>query len=376
MLNKTLFTAVYHGGYCYLNGKELPAGSIAVDLLNDYYVDDAILRFGIGWNSVMPLLWQLEAGHVTEEQLLRTGSDLLRSMSYLPQITPFSSVDLTERIKRVEELFSAETASMLNSYFHLFGRVSTRDPNDLALGFYGPDFDQDYFRRCEKYIQEIKDTLDHIYSIGDDAQKFRQNLINLMWEADETLDYSPSHLLTMALDIFEYEPFDTQTEYISFQPNSNEGHVIATKIHFPRYGSLLLTDFFEGLSYGYHISRCEICNKFFLVTSNRQQKYCDGLSEEVENGCSLTCRQVAAKRNQKEAAADDPRKELYRKRCACIRSEVSRGTITKEFGEQAKLLAKEYLDRAIADADYAREQYLIDMSREKLYTDVKERFGL
>ena len=53
--------------------------------------------------------------------------------------------------------------------------------------------------------------------------------------------------------------------------------------------------------------------------------------------------------------------------------EALRGTITKEFAEAAKALAKEHKQLAANDPVYAAKQYIADMERGKLYADTDKR---
>jgi hypothetical protein len=92
------------------------------------------------------------------------------------------------------------------------------------------------------------------------------------------------------------------TNYTLFSPNESEPKRIVKELSFPRYGALLLADFFECLSVGNFAQRCEICGKYFLTSIKKPQRYCNGLSNEVVNGSRLTCHQVAAKRNKKESS--------------------------------------------------------------------------
>ena len=73
--------------------------------------------------------------------------------------------------------------------------------------------------------------------------------------------------------------------------------------------------------------------------------------------------------NRKEKAENDPIVSLYNRRCGAIRTEYGRGTIEKNYAEMAKHLAREHKLRALADEEYAKKQYKIDMSREALYAE-------
>lgn len=77
--------------------------------------------------------------------------------------------------------------------------------------------------------------------------------------------------------------------------------------------------------------------------------------------------------NRKEAAGANPITDIYNRRCSAIRAEVSRGTITKEFGKMAKSIAKDFKFRATQDNEYANKQYILDMDRENLYELTKTK---
>ena len=95
-------------------------------------------------------------------------------------------------------------------------------------------------------------------------------------------------------------------------------------------------------------------------------------AERTEDG--ILFRDVArAYIHRKELAENDPITDVYKRRCAAIRSEASRGTITKEFASNAQKLAKEHKQRAQSDHDYAVSQYEKDLERVKLYHDTEQR---
>ena len=148
---------------------------------------------------------------------------------------------------------------------------------------------------------------------------------------------------------------------------------MARRLCFDRYYSFLLTDFFEGLHYGHYPRRCPVCEKYFLMQSARRTIYCSGLSPYEGRRGRLTCRAYGAMQHRKELAEGDPVADIYNRRCSAIRSEVSRGTITKEFGERVRALAKEHKQRAQSDHEYAVKQYKADMERKKLYRDAEPR---
>ena len=187
-----------------------------------------------------------------------------------------------------------------------------------------------------------------------------------------------AHLLPLALEIFGTPEMPFSTQYVSTPKNSrSKGGSVTRRLSFDRFASFIVTDFFEGLHHGHYLRQCPICGQYFLMQSARRQIYCStGYAPEKYRGKRLPCRKYAAAIGRKELAEADPITDLYNRRCAAIRAEQSRGVITPEFAEKAKKLAKDRKFRAIQDENYANASYETDLSKEKLYADVSERYKL
>ena len=112
-----------------------------------------------------------------------------------------------------------------------------------------------------------------------------------------------------------------------------------------------------------------IADYLFLMQSAARQKYCSGYAPFMLKGKPITCWKYAARTNRKELVEGNPVIRLYKNRCSTIRNEQKRGTVTPEFAAAAKALAKSRMQLAKQNHEYTNEQYISDMSREKLYTD-------
>ena len=108
------------------------------------------------------------------------------------------------------------------------------------------------------------------------------------------------------------------------------------------------------------------------MTSARRQRYCTGMSPYTFRGKRISCKQYAASINRKELAAADPVADIYNRRCGAIRSEKSRGSITKALATKAKELAQEHKLHAQEDPQYASMQYALDMQRDALYAEASK----
>ena len=176
------------------------------------------------------------------------------------------------------------------------------------------------------------------------------------------------------MEVFGSAPFDVTVEYVPLRRSGrSKTAAAARRLHFRSYYSFILTDLFEGLQNGHYPRRCQVCHRYFVMTSARQTRYCSGWATELWRGKKITCRNLAAQQKRREKAANDPITVRYNSRCGAIRVEEGRGTITKEFAAAAKTLAKEHKQLAASDPVYAAKQYIADMERSKLYADTGKR---
>lgn len=369
------FTADYRDGRVYFDGKNYAAGVFAVHLLNQFYVNDTAARLSVFCDNVhYNILRQLQRGYLTIWEFEKTGENLLELIKTLPSLRPFDTIDVPALKQRIETLFTKETGERICKYFQMRSKVSGLEQNYVATGRVMAYFDDRLNEEGERLISEISSIISFFDNLSNDILLSHKNLTKFIKRLPEADRFDEKHLLPVALDVFGSAPFSAKTEYISVLKNkASSGETIARRMYFDRYYGFILTDFFEGLHYGHYPQRCGICGKYFLMQSARRQMYCSyGIAPIEYRGKSITCRKYAAVIHRKERAEGDPITNLYDKRCAAIRSEKSRGTITELFAKTAKDLALEHKQRAHNDDMYAKKQYKSDMAREKLYADTEK----
>ena len=364
------FSAAYQDGYVFLSKGHYYAGSFAVHLLNDFYKNDLAARLSVFKSAGWEVLDLLNKGCMTASLLVNAGKELQQILKRLPKLKPFSLLDIAAERERIAQLFTEETTSILQDHFRQKSLIGQAEEIHVILGNL-PKHDGQLLQRGQQLVEDIHQTITMYYSISDDMRFCFDGLQKFIDRLEEAERYDEAHLLPIALNIFGEKAFSLESEYISVQKTKRSELMVARKLIFGSYASFILTDFFEGLHHGHYPKRCEICGKYFLMQSARYQRYCGGWSGIVEEGRRLSCRQYAVRISKKELAKADPRKVLYNRRCACIRSEQSRGTITAEFAIIAKALAKRCLNKAIMDPDYAATQFETDLQRDKLYADAK-----
>ena len=368
-------TAVYRDGRVYIGGKSYPAGTFAVQLLNQYFKDDTAARIAVFRQSNWNVQEQLVAGYLIETDFLKAGEEILTILRTLPKLRPFSSLDIAAEKQRISELFTQENAAAVQDYFRRRAAVAQRDQGSIVLGVLPPEYDEALSRKCETLCATVLQTLRFYDSIPEDMRSAFTQLRQFVSRLDNAERFDEQHLLPLAVEIFGKTPFPLNTEYIALPKRRNSRILVtARRMAFESYYSFVLTDFFEGLHHGHYPRQCEVCKQYFLMQSARRQKYCTyGTAPEFCHGEKISCRRYAIIQGKAERAKNNPLKAAYDRRCSAIRSEKNRGTISAEFAQAAQEMAKRRLEQAEEDDAYAKANYYADLERAKLYSDTDKR---
>lgn len=368
-------TAIYRDGRVYIGGKSYAAGTFAVHLLNQYYKNDTAARIAVFRQNNWNVQEQLAAGYLNSADFVKAGEEIWLILKTLPKLKPFSSLDIATEKQRIAALFTAENAAAIQYYFRRRAAVAQQDQDVIYLGILPPEYDKALFKKCETLCATVLQALRFYDAIPEDMHKAYAQLRQFVFRVDEANRFDEQHLLPIAAEIFGKTPFPLSTEYIALPKRRNSQILVtARRMTFESYYSFVLTDFFEGLHHGHYPRRCEICGQYFLMQSARRQKYCSyGTAPELYHGKKISCRRYAIIQGKAERAKDNPLKAAYARRCAAIRSEKSRGTITVEFAEAALAMAKRRLEQAEEDDAYAAKAYYQDLERKKLYADTNRK---
>ena len=370
----SFFRADYRDGRVHIGGKSYPAGTFAVHLLNQFYENDTAARIGVFTTDNWQLENMLRIGYVNISDYAKAGERMVNIFTALPWLKPFDMLGTNDERNRVADLFSEENGNILSEYFSRRAKVSDMDTAQTIFHQLPKEYNKEFFSKAEALLKEVNTTLNFYDRLSDDIRNAFHKLKDFTNEVDEADRFDEEHLLPIALEVFGSVPFPVTTEYVPIKKTSKSTTAtLARRLYFDSYYSFVVTDFFEGLHHGHYPRQCGICNKYFLMTSARRQQYCNGIAPYEVRGRKTTCRKYAASINRKELAAADPVVDIYNRRCSAIRTEKGRGTITESFAKMATELAKEYKFRALQNSDYANKQYVLDMSREKLYAETDKR---
>ena len=370
----SFFSADYRDGRVHIGGKSYPSGTFAAHLLNQYYENDTAARIIVFTSDNWLLERALERGYMYVPNFLEAGEDILNIFNALPWLKPFNMLDVNAERNRVMELFTEENGNKIVEYFHRRSKVMAMDLGQTMYNILPKEYDEEFFKEVAALLKEVKRTLAFYDGLRNDLMKSFEQLKTFASRVDEADRFDEEHLLPIALEVFGSVPFPITTEYVPIRKSTrSRAETLARRLYFDSYYSFVITDFFEGLHHGHYPRQCSICKKYFLMTSARKQKYCNGISPYEARGKKVTCRKYAASINRKELAVADPVVDIYNRRCSAIRTEKGRGTITEVFAAVATDIAKEYKFKALQNADYANGQYALDMSRERLYAETDKR---
>ena len=297
-------TAVYRDGRVHIGGKSYPAGTFAVQLLNQYYKDDTAARIAVFRQSNWNVQEQLCAGYLNETDFIKAGKEILTILQTLPKLKPFSSLDIAAEKQRIAELFTEGNAAALSDYLRRRAATAQFD------GVFPPEYDKALFKNGETMCATVLSTLCFYDAIPEDMRKAFELLKRFASCVDEADRFDEYHLLPIATEIFGTNSFPLHTEYIALPKRRNSRILVtARRMAFESYYSFVLTDFFEGLHHGRSPRQCEVCKQYFLMQSALRQKYCTyGTASELYHGEKISCRRYAIIQGKAERAKDNPRK--------------------------------------------------------------------
>ena len=370
----SFFSADYRDGRVHIGGKSYPAGTFAAHLLNQYYENDTAARIGVFTTDNWQLEKMLRLGYLKVSDYVNAGERMVNIFTALPWLKPFDMLGTDDEHNRIATLFSEENGHIISEYFSRRAKIGQMDVGQIVFPNLPKEYEKDFFDRTEALLGEVNATLSFYDTLSADIRNSFEKLRVFVSRVNEADRFDEEHLLPIALEVFGSVPFPVTTEYVPIKKASrSKTATLARRLYFDSYYSFVMTDFFEGLHYGHYPRRCGICKKYFLMTSAARQKYCTGYAPFKLKGKAITCRKYAARINRKELAAGNPVIRIYKNRCSVLRMERKRGTVTEEFASTALDLAKERMQRAKEDTEYANSQYESDMSREKLYAEVDKQ---
>nr|MBQ8244708.1 hypothetical protein [Oscillospiraceae bacterium] len=312
-------------------------GSIALDILN---LHDSVLEELLELTEpMMDLVDYLNKyrnpDNKTLGRMMTASKNIFRVVDLLQEVPPFEGQDFTWLDENLPKVFAPEKVR----------KAYTERKKETG----------------ELFIQAMC----LVAQLGFGVRDFREALIPLVESlADEDISRNPKGF-SQKFDSFFSKDEERKDQWMAFSNVSveyvPEEKGIVRRMHYASFPSMFRSNLYEALAVGNAPRRCPICQKFFLTTNARRQKYCTGMAPDEYEG--MTCVQVGNRQGRefRESAKDDPITVLYHRSVDTLDKRVERGTLDKNLAAKAKQIARDCRDIAIVDADYANEEYLTDM---------------
>ena len=319
------------------NSQSADTGGIALDILNmpDPVLEELLDLTEPMMNLVDYLNKHRNPDNKTLGRMMTASKNVFLVVDLLREVPPFAGQDFTWLDENLPKVFAPEKVTKA------------------------------YTERKKEQGELFIQAMCLVAQLGFGIRDFRKALIPLVESlVGEDISRNPKGF-SQKFDSFFSKDEERKDQWMAFSNVSveyvPEEKGIVRRMHYASFPSMFRSNLYEALAVGNAPRRCPICQKFFLTTNARRQKYCTGFAPEEYDG--LTCTTVGNMlgRKHRELAENDPTIVLYHRSVDTLDKRVERGTLDKDLAANAKRIARDCKDIAIADADYANGEYLTDM---------------
>lgn len=354
-----LFTLDFCKNSVCFQGKELPTGTLAFEALN--ISEEVIAAFMEPMEDLSTILMQIGIGESVENCVEGIREIVFGMLEGLSETPPFHRLNIEKWTARADACLTVATAR------RLYLRADEVNYLDARNGNLSPE---------DQKMLDFTDIIQKMSLLGLGMQTFRQKVFALAEQCNDGLyagtpaDYALAYAknggekeqaMNDAFAVFS----GVSSSYVTVAEPTR----IVRRMHFSNAAAMLRTDFFEGLMVGHAPKKCRICGKWFLTTDAHRAAYCDGFAPDDSKG--RTCRQVGARlgREEREKAENHPVKKAYQHTINAINQRYHRKTISKDTAAAARKLAKDYMEQAMADHDFASSEYQQRMQLDALLSE-------
>lgn len=353
-----LLTLEFGRGTVTYEGRTAPAGTLGCEALN---IPDAVIAsLAEPCRVLNEFIAALGMLSVTDELLERARGAALQLLNAMLEMEPFSHLDRDFYAPGIADAFTPEAIEQvraLNMAMLTRGLAAAQEPGlrkGALLSKIAPVLAQLAFSFAE-YKRAMTALAEAINA--DDVERTPDGLASAF---GAHFDASGDSLMSLA---------NASVQYVSV----GEPPKLLRRMNYISLVGLLRSDLFEGIAAGHAPRKCAVCGRWFLTLDARRTKYCGGFAPGDAHG--RTCRQVGAMRGreQRELAGDHPLKAIYNRRLNTILQSQRRGRLDEATADAMRKLAKDKLQRALSDADYACAAYESEMTQEALRAEAERK---
>lgn len=338
-------------------GRTVPSGTLGCEALNiSDEVITSLVEPCMALNEFISALGMMSVPEALLSKARSAASEVLDTMRHME---PFMHLDYDFYAQSIADAFSEDGISQvraLNMAMLTRGLAAAQEPGlrkGALLSKIAPVLAQLAYS-----LAEYKRTMTALAeSINDDGVERTPDGLAAAFGAH--FDASDDSLMSLA---------NATVQYVAV----GEPPRLVRRMSYVSFVGLLRSDLFEGLAAGHAPRRCAVCGRWFLTLDARHTKYCGGFAPGDKRG--RTCRQMGAMRGrgQRELAADHPLKAIYNRRLNTILQSQRRGKLNAEIADAMRKLAKDKLQRALSDANYARGGYEVEMTQGALLAEAEK----
>ena len=352
-----LLTLEFGRGAVAYEGRTAPAGTLGCEALN---IPDAVIAsLAEPCRVLNEFIAALGMLSVTDELLERARGAALQLLNTMLEMEPFSHLDRGFYAPGIADAFTPEAIEqvrVLNMAMLTRGLAAAQEPGlrkGALLSKIAPVLAQLAFS-----LAEYKRAMTALAEAN--ADEVERTPDGLAAAFSEHFSASSDSLMALA---------NASVQYAS----AGEPPQLLRRMNYVSFVGLLRSDLYEGLIIGHAPRKCAVCGRWFLTLDARRTKYCGGLDPGDAHG--RTCRQVGAMRGrgQRELAGDHPLKAVYNRRLNTILQSQRRGRLDEATADAMRKLAKDKLQRALSDANYARASYESEMTQEALRAEAEQK---
>ena len=214
-----------------------------------------------------------------------------------------------------------------------------------------------FIDRLFSLVQNAYDIVKGIYDLYSSVERFNDSL-NILG-----LNSSKANLAKVFSIVYRdyYSALYNSGNVVNTSVKYTTGEFIGKQYIYSCFSQMLFADFFEGLSVGHSIRKCEVCGKYFLAVNRLEKRYC---SED----CAAKAEAEGIKAKSRETSIAN----IYYRVTDSLNHKKNRNKITEEVCSKAKRIAKDNYIMAKTDSKYARGEYITEMDADKLIKEAEE----
>ena len=368
-LNTTnLFNVTYKKDKFAISDKEYPIGytSFLVMDTDSRFMDENIFE------DLRIFTEELLNKDFSRTDFLDYHSKIISAIDVLSQYEIFKIFDIKKCKEEINKLFTEEKIKLYEEYGQLeknrykikiseeldeLIKVSVDLETAFSIGFF-----------ISSAVKEVEYYSSVVFQI---TNKIVKNNARTKAELAEAFsDFINDPYMNFIFDVNSH-PFGTRATIIPMVESENGTSKIFRKVYYNNLKDFLMTDLFEGYIHGHYLWRCDICDRYFFMTTARNQLYCNTVNKKYGVPCSYIAKhpEVTKRKMKKQRKSDSPYYVLWKNRYDSIRKNKSLSKYSANVSAKAKELIDYYFNLANVDFDYAENQYEKDMELSKIYEE-------